>query len=83
MFSEVMPGVTVLVGEVAGAVTDIKLVGAEMEVLSSGPTLGSPAVGRPVRTVPCVAGTAVLRLGRTCAVPEFVDTVDTGTLGVT
>jgi len=50
--SKVIPADTVLVGDVTGAVTEIVVLGVEIEVMSSGPLVGRPVVFKLVRTVP-------------------------------
>jgi uncharacterized YccA/Bax inhibitor family protein len=80
---EVMLAMTVLAGVVAGAVTEIVVVGTEIELLKRGPLVGAPVLLRLVNKVPRVPWFVVLRDGRICAVPEVVDFVVTDTLGVT
>ena len=56
MLSETEPMSTELLTEVTGAVGDIVVVGADIEVLIKGPDVGNSAVLRPVKTVPDVSG---------------------------
>lgn len=62
---------------------EIKEVGAEIDVEMIGAEVGCPDVASVEMTEPVVSGAAVLRLGRTCAVPELVEVVTTDTTGVT
>ena len=64
IFCEVIPGSTELVGEVTGAVSEIVVLGAEIEVLIRGAEVGTPVVFRLVMTVPDVFGFVVLSVGR-------------------
>jgi hypothetical protein len=83
MFSEFMSRLTALVMDVTGPVKEMVVVGLEIEVLIKGPLVSAPENTMLVMTAPLVLGVLVLRVGRIWTVPELLEVVETGTLGVT